>query len=123
MELKAHCRMLLSACAQIQLFRAMVVKQAVTHKWVARPARCPHVATQNRVRHALYSTEREGSVGKSRWHCVMSRLRAWMNLRCVSSLRTWAMFWEKIFSRPVRAWMPTMVTPMGHGALPMAICR
>lgn len=47
----------------------------------------------------------------------------WMYFLCVSSLRTWATCLEKIFSRPVRAWMPTMVTPMGQGALPMAICR
>lgn len=33
------------------------------------------------------------------------------------------MDFAKIFSRPVLAWMPTMVTPMGHGALPIAICR
>lgn len=34
-----------------------------------------------------------------------------------------ATFWAKIFSLPVRAWIPTMVTPIGHGALPIAICR
>lgn len=54
---------------------------------------------------------------------LQSRRLTWMYFLCVSSLRTWATCLEKIFSRPVRAWMPTMVTPMGHGALPMAICR
>lgn len=47
----------------------------------------------------------------------------WMYFLWVSSLSTWATCLEKIFSRPVRAWMPTMVTPMGQGAFPMAICR
>ena len=44
-------------------------------------------------------------------------------LRWVSSLRTWAICRDEIFSRPVRAWIPTMVTPIGQGALPMAISR
>lgn len=44
-----------------------------------------------------------------------------MYFRCVSSLSTWAICCAKIFSLPVRAWIPTIVTPMGQGALPMAM--
>eukprot|EP00920_Eleutheroschizon_duboscqi_P002610 GHVT01006141.1.p1 GENE.GHVT01006141.1~~GHVT01006141.1.p1 ORF type:complete len:172 (+),score=33.98 GHVT01006141.1:706-1221(+) len=38
----------------------------------------------------------------------------------VSSLRTCATWEEKIFERPARSWMPTIVTPIGHAAFPIA---
>ena len=46
------------------------------------------------------------------------------NFRVASSFMMWAcpcwfMTWE-IFSRALRSWIPTLVTPMGHGALPIA---
>ena len=44
-----------------------------------------------------------------------------MYLRCVSSLRTCAICLEKMLSRAGLAWMPALVTPMGHGAFPIAI--
>ena len=46
-----------------------------------------------------------------------------MYFRWVSSFSTWAMWREEIFSLPVRAWIPTMVTPIGQGAFPIAISR
>jgi len=49
--------------------------------------------------------------------------QTWMYFLCVSSLRTCATLRAKIFSRPVRAWIPTIVTPIGHAALPIAISR
>lgn len=92
----------------------------------------------------------EGSVGYLFWQKVMSRLNEVTYLRCASSFITsawwgdgvstgahpWqrgllplqqgrgrharAIFLEEIFSRPVRACTPTLVTPMGQGELPMA---
>ena len=50
-------------------------------------------------------------------------MMTWMYLRWVSSFNTWATLRSLIFSRPVLAWIPTIVTPMGQGALPIAISR
>lgn len=47
----------------------------------------------------------------------------WIYFLWVSSFITWARFLEKIFSRPVRAWIPTIVTPIGQGAFPIAISK
>jgi len=61
----------------------------------------------------LARSEREQEGGRTR------RLRLWMYLRDVSSFKTCATLLLKIFSRPERSWMPTMVTPIGQGALPI----
>ena len=46
-----------------------------------------------------------------------------MYFLCVSSFSTCAIDCENIFSLPVLACIPTIVTPMGHGAFPIDISR
>lgn len=47
--------------------------------------------------------------------------RACRYLRVASSFMmcAWPLQLNEIFSRAERSWMPTLVTPMGQGALPM----
>ena len=58
--------------------------------------------------------------GRLLWQYVISRFTLVKYLRCSSLFMTCATFALPIFSRPYRAWIPTMVTPIGHAALPMA---
>lgn len=81
------------------------------------PLKCDHLATPLHVR-------RVSTAIKWPPHTLIHmHVHTWMYFRCVSSLSTCAICCEKIFSLPVLAWIPTMVTPMGHGALPIAIDR
>lgn len=82
-----------------------------------------HVHTVCRSHSALYSTHFDGSVGKCFWQIVISLFSPWMYFRWVSSFKTCATCFEKIFSLPVLAWIPTIVTPIGQGAFPIAIWR
>jgi len=50
---------------------------------------------------------------------VNIRLRLCMYFLLTSSFKTWATWSLEIFSRAERSWIPTMVTPIGQGALPI----
>lgn len=68
----------------------------------------------------LNSTDLDGSVGYFLWQKVISLLTDCKYLRVISSFMMWATLLVHIFSRADRSWMPTMVTPIGHGELPIA---
>ena len=65
----------------------------------------------------------DGSVGNMIWHHFIIRFIACKYLRWVSSFRTWATFLVAILSLTGLLWMHDMVTPMGHGAFPMAMSK
>ena len=69
----------------------------------------------------LKSRLRLGADGLSLCAKVMSRLTLWRYFRVSSSCMAWAWVCAPIFSRAERSWIPTIVTPMGHAALPMAM--
>jgi hypothetical protein len=61
--------------------------------------------------------------GRLSWATFISSLTDVRYFRCISLFMMWATLLELIRSRPVRSWMPTIVRPMGQGALPIAVRR
>ena len=68
----------------------------------------------------LKSSDSDGTVGYDRCANVIRRFTDCKYFRVSSSCMACACDCAPIFSRAERSWMPTDVTPIGHGALPIA---